>query len=108
MYHTYHVQAIIERRFKADSVVSRPIRIYRHRHLLNEPQIASIPAVCPPFHKKRKRKLAVLTKSKQIRQLKDNPAKKCNIASQSQNQKSPSEANFKRNAISPLYQRISA
>ncbi|KAJ5974994.1 hypothetical protein N7481_008701 [Penicillium waksmanii] len=43
MYHTYHVQAIVERRFKADSVVSRPIRVYRYPHLSTEPQTTSIP-----------------------------------------------------------------
>ncbi|KAJ5761606.1 hypothetical protein N7533_003645 [Penicillium manginii] len=43
MYHTYHVQAIIERRFKADSVFSRPIRIYRYPNLSTEPQMTSIP-----------------------------------------------------------------
>jgi hypothetical protein len=53
MYHTYHVQAIIERRFKADSVFSRPIRIYRYPNLSTEPQMTSIPTVCSLFPRKR-------------------------------------------------------
>ena len=42
-YHTYHVQAIIERRFKADSIISQPIRIYNHPDLLADHRLLSSP-----------------------------------------------------------------
>lgn len=45
MYHTYHVVAIIERRFRANYTISRPVRIYNHPDLLVDHQLISTPVV---------------------------------------------------------------
>ena len=45
MYHTYHVKAVVERRFTGNSEVSKPIRLY-HDPLGNHHRISSTPTVC--------------------------------------------------------------
>ncbi|KAL3471762.1 hypothetical protein BJX99DRAFT_262979 [Aspergillus californicus] len=45
MSHTYHVQAIIKRRFKGNSTVSRPIRLYHYPDLSADYPSLSIPTV---------------------------------------------------------------
>jgi hypothetical protein len=45
MYHTYHVVATIERRFRGNSTISRPIRIYDHPDLWVDHQLLSAPVV---------------------------------------------------------------
>lgn len=48
IYHSYEVQVIIERRFRSDSVVSRPIRIYHLPCLEVEYWMPHTPTVCSP------------------------------------------------------------
>jgi hypothetical protein len=45
MYHTYHVVAKIERRFRGNSTISRPIRIYNDPNLWVDHQLISTPVV---------------------------------------------------------------
>lgn len=45
MYHTYRVVAIIERRFRGNSTITRPIRIYNHPDLWVDHQLISTPVV---------------------------------------------------------------
>lgn len=45
MYHTYHVVAKVDRRFRVNSTISRPIRIYNHPDLSVDHQLISSPMV---------------------------------------------------------------
>ena len=46
-YHTYQVQAIIERRFRGNTIISQDLRIYQTPDLYVSHQISSIPTVRP-------------------------------------------------------------
>lgn len=42
-YHTYHVKAIVERRFRSNSTISRPIRLYNYPDPSVDDQLISPP-----------------------------------------------------------------
>jgi len=89
-YHTYHVQAIIERRFRSNSIISRDLRIYQSPDPWADHQMSFISTV---------RSLSQASMDSSNRSLhpyrpsKGNQTKKSNTASQFPTLISPSEAN---------------